>query len=276
MIKMKNWNSNPIKSHKRNLSLKIFCLLLTLFCMNRVSHAQSKVIFTGGFSIAPTIESAINNGDAYTIYRDSVKSTQGVRLTLGFHAWVNYSIKKNLDIQAGIGYLEAGFSRKQTGLSFHQSTYPGIGSGKILDATNTQRDITYNYRFQYIQLPVMLNTYVKRSGDFKWVFNFSAGLVANILLKHQIQANLNPGFTIEGQKSFKIDSTGFDARLFALNLLIGSKIEYKADKNKIYFIQPLLGFYPLSVSGGDITSNPWYFTINAGVMYNLSNLRASK
>ncbi|MDP1726671.1 MAG: outer membrane beta-barrel protein [Bacteroidota bacterium] len=273
---MMKLNLNPINCRKKKFSINFFCTLLALYSMTPLSHAQSKVIFTGGFSIAPTVESAFNNGDAYTIYRDSVKSTQGARLTLGIHAWVNYSIKKNLDIQAGIGYLEAGFSRKQSGLIFHQSTYPGIGSGKILDATNTQRDITYNYRFQYIQLPVMLNTYVKRSGDFKWVFNFSAGLVANILLKHQIQANLNPGFTIEGQKSFKIDSTGFDARLFALNLIIGSKIEYKADKNKIYFIQPLLGYYPLSVSGGDIRSNPWYFTINVGIMYSLSNLRAGK
>ncbi len=251
-------------------------MVLALYCMKPLSYAQSKVILTGGFSIAPTVESAMNNGDAYTIYRDSVKSTEGVRLTLGFHAWINYSIKKNLDVQAGIGYLEAGFSRKQKSLSLNQPTFPGIGSGKILDATNTQRDITYNYRFQYLQLPVMLNTYVNRSGDFKWVFNFSAGLVANILLKHQIQANLNPGFTIDSKNSFNIDSTGFNARLFAMNLLIGSKIEYKADKNKIYFIQPLLGYYPISVSGGDISSNPWYFTINAGIMYNLSNLRASK
>ncbi len=276
-MKAMNWNLNQIKIHGRKSS-RLFFLVLIYVTSDYSCLAQAKSLVTGGISISPTFGSSFNRGDSYTDYSDSVKSTQGTRLMWGVHGWINYSLKKKLDIQVGIGYQDIGFSRIQKGLDLNEPTYPGIGVGFIEDKSNTQKDITYNYRFQYLQVPVIFNSYMGRSANYKWVFNFSAGIVSNLLLKHQIVANLNPGFTVDGKKSFNIDSTGFDARRFAFNVLIGAKIEYKekADTKKTYFFQPAIGFYPLSVAGGAIKSNPWFITINVGMLFVMPKLHGSK
>jgi hypothetical protein len=111
-----------------------------------------------------------------------------------------------------------------------------------------------------------------RSRDFKWVYQFSGGITPQILLKHRLVANTNPGFTIEGENQFKIDSSGFDARRFAINIQVGLTIEYRESKNKVYFIQPMLGINPIGVSAIPRLAYPVFASLAVGVLFaNLPN-----
>ncbi|MBC7382918.1 MAG: outer membrane beta-barrel protein [Bacteroidia bacterium] len=251
------------------LIIKGLVVLYILFSLPYKGFGQNKSTLSVGFSLAPVFGGAINRSDNYDHYIDSVKSTQGLRATIGAHIWANYALLKTVDVQIGLGYMETGFSRRQTGLNFGNPTYPGIATGRIEDNSNTKKAITYNYKFQYIQVPILFNFYLKRSGNFKWIYSFTAGITTNVLVKHQIQANMDPGYSIEGKTTYKIDSTGFDARRIAVNLLVGAKIEYRNNKKSVYFIQPAVGIYPISVSSAPNKSHPWFVMFNVGMLYDL-------
>jgi hypothetical protein len=259
-----NWSLKPIS--------KISFLLVLFLIGNQTVFAQSKTKLSYGISVNGGFGGTIANQAAYQNYIDTINSNKSAHLNKGVHLWMNYSLGKKYDLQMGLGFQQNGFARKQSNLNFQNYTYPGIGTGRIEDFSNSTKEITYNYRFSYLQIPVLFNSYLGRSADFKWVYLFSLGITPQILLNHQIVANCNPGFSIEGEKQFKLDSTGFDARILVLNLQAGLNFEYHSTKNKTYFIQPLIGFYPISVSSSKNTSNPFYFSVNVGVLLaNLSN-----
>ncbi len=262
-----NLNLKPIELS--GLTIKyLYILLLLSIGYTQSLLGQNKTMLNGGLSISPGMGSAFINNDNFNRYKDSVHSDIATRFLEGFHLWINYSIKKELDFQIGIGYQNQGFARKQNNLKFDNLTYPGLGAGKIEDHTNSTKGITYNYIFQYVQIPALFNFYLQRSGDFKWTYNFTAGIATNILVNHQIRADLT-NFTINSIKTFKLDSTGFDARRVSVTLIAGAKFEYKVDKTKSYFIQPIICFDPISVSS-NIQANLWYLAINLGVLYPIS------
>ncbi len=251
-----------------NLSqIRTLTLFAGLICLGFGAKAQSKSQLSYGISIHGAGAWAITNGTDYNNYVDTVKSSTTAHLNKGLHIWLNYSLGKKNDLQIGLGYVQTGFSRKQEDLNFSNYTFPGIGTGRIEDLSNTPKGITYNYRFNYLQVPIILNTYLGRSRDFKWVSNFSAGITPQFLLKHQLQANCIPGYSIEGESKFKLDSSGFTGNFFALSVQVGMNIEYKANKNKVYFFQPLIGFNPLSISKSPNTATPIFVGLNLGMKF---------
>ncbi len=253
-----NWSLKQIRN---------ICLLLGLgILVSFHSVAQSKDKFEFGASVSLGMGGAVLPTDAYKQYVDTMKCNANMHYNKGLNLWVDLLVAKKTDLQMGIGFQQVGFARTQTNLKYMNYTYPGIGTGRIEDLSNSNKEITYNYRFSYIQLPFILNTNIGRSGNFKWVSQFSVGITPQILVKHQIVADCNPGYSIEGKSQFKIDSTGFDARLLTLNIHAGFNFEYRAAKNKIYFIQPMIGFYPLSVSKSNNAAYPFYAGLNVGVM----------
>ncbi|MDZ4668923.1 MAG: outer membrane beta-barrel protein [bacterium] len=233
--------------------------------------AQSKAKASFGFSVNGGMGGAIANGNPYKNYESFLdtnsKTSSAIHFNKGIYAWYTYSLGKKSDIQVGVGYQQTGFARKQTDLTFKNYTYPGIATGRIEDFSNTQKGITYNYRFHYLQIPIILNTYLGRSGDFKWVYQLSSGITPQVLLKHQLVANCNPGFSIEGKDQFKLDSSGFDAKRLAVSLQIGIYIAYRESKDKIYFFQPMVGIYPSSVSTANNSAFPFFVSLNVGVMF---------
>ena len=264
MITMMNWNLKKIK---------FFSLLILILWGNlSVIYAQNKSKKSFGIGVNLGLGSAFVSGNTYQNYMDTTKSNSSHHYNKGIHAWALYSLGKKSDLQIGLGFQQMGFARKQSNLTFKNFTYPGIGIGKIEDLSNTQKEITYNYRFNYLQIPLQINTYLGRSRDFKWVYQFSGGITPQILLNHRLVANTNPGFTIEGEDQFKIDSSGFDARRFAINMQVGLTIEYRESKNKVYFIQPMLGIHPIGVSANPRVAYPVFASLAVGVLFaNLPN-----
>ncbi len=271
---MKKWNLKTTKP--------LVVLLLSVVCSNHLL-AQSKTKLSLGASISPTITGSLNTsssdaivsntGQTFTKYNDSISNKETYRISYGASVWVIYALTKNIDLQTGLTYLDVGFQRQLTNLKYLDRTYPGIGTGEysgiVIDKSNVKKSIDLNYRYQYLQIPILANFDLKHSRDFKFEFDMNAGIGLNFLLNHELQAKMVDSYKIEGKSEYNFDSTGYSARKFALNVMVGGTMKYKYEKNIYLFAQPIIGFYPLSVSGGDISSYPYYFSINLGVIYSL-------
>ncbi len=261
--------------------MKRLCLLFLLIAFTCRISAQSRDKLTVGGGIMPlatwsfnTSSSAdpLRQGSSQTFkqYADSVASHETSRFSFGVGLLANYMLNKKWAFQFGLGYMDIGFQRQQKDIQFRDYTHPGIGNGRVLDLSNANRSIDYNYRYQYVQVPAIFNYTFKQSRDYRWLFHASGGLGINVLLKHQMTAVLNQ-FTENGEDEFNIDSTGYDGYRLAMNIFLGAKAEYRYEKKTTLFVQPLLGFYPVSVSASPINVFPFFFGVNIGAVYTLED-----
>jgi hypothetical protein len=254
----------------------IFTCLLLLIGTSGVL-AQNKLPFTYSASLNPSVSLPINISSSkdpvpgkpdqtYSEYADSVRSFETYKLSLGATVWANYVINRKWSVQAGVGYSETGFTRQQRNITFNATLMPGIGSGRLQELSNSQKSIDYTYKYQYVTVPVLFNHYMKRSGNFKWSYYVTMGAALNVLLKHEIKAELDQ-FVVDGKSTFHLDSTGYEGRRVGVNLFVGGRFDYKVDKNIMVFGQPLLTFYPVSVSKTPIQVYPIGLTFNCGITY---------
>jgi hypothetical protein len=252
-------------------------LLLLLLSPNIIyAQTQEKILIGGGAHI--TFSNAINTstdknlvpGKPYTYvqYSESVKQYQSGRVTLGFSAQFQYALSKKRSIQTGLTYLDIGFQRKQEGINFKDSTYPGMGTGRVEELSGSTKSITYNYRYQYLQIPILVNFIVSQTRDLKYTHRISAGFSTNILLNHDIKAKLDE-FVVDGEEVFKFDSTGYEAARFGFNLLFGYKLDIKGEDKQLYYIQPMIGISPISVSTTPLESYPIFLQLNVGMLFSV-------
>ncbi len=255
-----------------------FALLFLLFSVTAFSQSKSK--WSLGFSLSPTFCATVNttsssdkvNGtnQAYTAYNDSINGKETYRFNLLCPTfWFNYSLDQKWSLQTGLGYMDVGFQHLQNDIKLNDALYPGIGSGKLLELTNTSRNIKYDYRYQYLHVPVLFNYHVGKSGDYKFNYTLTGGIALDILLKHQMSANLD--FDLDGKNQYNFDSTGYGSRVVALNIILGGRVDYKIDKTLTLMVQPVIGFYPFSVSSGPISVYPYYFSLNTGLVYEFAH-----
>ncbi len=255
----------------------IFTITFLITCL--FTFAQSKSKWTLGASVNPTFCASINTtssnsivsgtNQSYTTYNDSISGKETYRFNMICPTlWFNYSLAQKWDIQTGLGYMDIGFQRLQNDIKFEDYLYPGVGSGRLLEKTNVSPGITHDYHYQYLHIPVLFNYHIGRSGDYKFNFSLTGGMALDVLLKHKMTANLD--FAIDGQNKYKMDSTGYDGRILALNIIFGGRIDYKIDKNLTLMIQPVIGFYPISVSSSPISVYPYYFSVNTGLVYDFA------
>lgn len=252
----------------------LFPLLIFPFVV--CSQSQEKMQIGGGACLiySSAINSSTNNDNvpgktySYSSYIDSINAYQDGRFTLGVSAKFHYALNKKWSIQTGLAYLNIGFNRMQSGINFKDSTYPGMGTGRVEELSGSAKSITYSYRFQYLQIPLLANYIVKQTRDLKFTHRISAGFSANILLNHDIKAKLDE-FVVDGEEVFKFDSTGYSAKEFGFNLLFGYKLDIKGADKQIYFIQPMLGISPISVSIAPLKSFPIFLQLNVGMLFSL-------
>ena len=138
----------------------------------------------------------------------------------------------------------------------------------IIDKTNTRKDINYDYRFHYLEIPVLFNYKVARSKDFKSDYMITGGVNLDVLLKHRLTARLE-NFTVDGEKKYQLDSTGMKANAVAASLSIGARLEHKLDKSTTLIIHPVFNYYPLSVTQSDVKITPYMLMVHAGVVINI-------
>lgn len=257
---------------------QLYQLLLFIFFAASAS-AQSRDKLTLGGGVMPLATWSFNTSSSndpvkkggtqtFKQYADSVSAHETYRYSFAIGVVGNYLLNQKWSVQFGLSYLDIGFQRQQKDIQFMDYTHPGIGKGRILDLTSAKRSIDYNYRYQYLQIPAMMNYTFKQSRDYRWLFQVSSGVGVNVLLKHQMTAVLNQ-FTEDGESEFDIDSTGYEGYRMAVNVFVGAKAEYRYEKKTTLFIQPLLGFYPVSVSASPVNVFPFFFGINLGAVYTL-------
>jgi hypothetical protein len=252
---------------------------LNLFITLTVT-AQSFKDLTFGVSLNPTLTYGINRSSSnerlrnnpnltYKQYADSVREFETYKISVGLTGWVYYPLNVKWNIQAGLGYSEVGFTRRQENIKIGDKLFPGIGTGVLLESSNTTKNIDYAFRYQYLSIPVLFNYYGKRSRDFSWSYYLTGGAAINMLVKSQVRAKLD-NFYVEGKNIYSLDSTGYEGRRVAVNLFVGGKAEYRVDHQFSLFVQPLVTFFPLSVSKTVMKSNPIGVQVNCGVTFNLN------
>lgn len=260
--------------------------VLTLLVILNISvFAQNFPKYSVGASIHGMVTNAMNfsssneivtGNQTYSQYNDSVNSNKSYRTSFGATLWGHMLINKVWSMQAGIGYIDVGYQRNQTNIQYLDPLFPGIGSkGKVLEKSNTNKIVDYNYRYQYLTIPIMFNHDVYASKDFFYKLSLTGGAALNVLVHHDIQAKLYE-FVVEGKDVYNLDSTGCEGRRLALSMMLGAKSEYRYDKKTIIYIMPVFGVYPISVTHTHINSFPYYFQLNVGVQYafNLSEERS--
>jgi hypothetical protein len=175
-------------------------------------------------------------------------------------------------LQAGIGYADVGFMRTQKNIQYRDYMYPGIGTGpnggRLLERSNSEKHIEYNYRFQYIQIPILFNYQFRNKRDLFFSFSATAGLSINVLADHRITANLI-NFSVEGESRYSFDSTGYNARVLGANLLLGGRLDYKFDKQFSVMVQPFFAVAPVAITGDPASVYPVWYGVNVGVLYHL-------
>lgn len=248
------------------------CLLFA-----HASFSQSRNKLSAGISVSPIITSAFTGSSSGSVasglgnatfkqVADSFSRDETYRFSYGAHAWINYMINSKWTLQTGLGFSDIGFRRIQDNPKFNQKIHPGIGRGIIEDLTDNSKRIEYNYRYQYLQVPIIFNYYLKQNADYKWIYEASAGIGLNVLLNHKITADLH-GFSVDNQESFDIDSTGYEGSALGMNFFLGFKAEYRYEKKMNLFIQPLIGIFPFSVSNTEMRVWPYFIAVNFGINY---------
>jgi hypothetical protein len=250
-------------------------LFLLLSCYT--SFAQSRTKWNVGVSLNPLICNSINTekttaNDPVYLHNGSINTTKSYRLNMLLPAlWFNYSLDQKWSLQTGLGYQDVGFELNQNNIKYQDSLFAGIPHGIRLDKSNAVADIHYEYRFQYIQIPVLFNYLMGKSGDYRFSYSLTGGIAFNFLVKHQITANLLNGFYIDGNSSYNLSPTGYDARFFAFAMIGGGRIDYKLDKKTTLMVQPILGLYPFSVTSSPVSVYPYYFAVQTGLVYDIAN-----
>jgi len=257
MTNKMNWNLN--KNKCLSISFAFFLVVLKV-------NGQSKQDFELGLSVAPAVNFCQLKGTEWESYTNSSKSSVSNHMGLQAHAWIKKSIGKNSDVQIGLGYANLGFERIQQNLQLSDKTYPGIGSGVIPDVSSMEKKITYTYHFRNFQIPIIWNSLVGHSKDFRIKFYASAGAVLNTLLSHSLVAETAQGYLIDSQSKFQLDSSGFNPNRISLAFQLGLKGVYKLDKNKSLFVQPLIGYFPFSITSSSTSVNPILLQVNIGLM----------
>ncbi len=264
----------------------IFILLLLTYSncfaqkntISRINfYATIGSVFNGSIN-SSTSDKLANETQTYSKYQDSIASSETWRLTFSPQIGIIYKLSKDVDFQFGLGYIVLGHQRTLANLKYKDLTFPGIGSGlgngKIIDNTNGERSINLNYRYHYLQVPLILNYHLNfRSLTPKVKIALSGGIGLNVLLKHDINAVLSTGFKIDEKSSFSLDSTGYSASIFTPNLMLGTMVDYNYSKQIKFVLQPMLGYYPLSVTNEDLAAKPWFVNFNFGVIYTLDVLK---
>ncbi len=227
----------------------------------------------GGLAGATTTSESSNMAvpmlrQTYMQYNDSVQSFQSTRLNFSATLWYHHIINSEFTLQTGLGYIDMGWRREQNNLKYGDFTYPGVGDGRIIENSNTTKNINYDYRFHYLQIPVWINYLAFKSKDFKTTYSFTGGLTGNVLLKHALTAKLD-GFTLDSKSKFQLDSTGYDARTFNMQFNIGLRVEHKLEKNITAIIQPMYSIHPFSATNEPISAKLYGMMLNIGVVLSL-------
>lgn len=236
---------------------------------------------TGGPSIGNRYTKARNNNPVvpfpgYKInYReldDSLDQHDSYRAGFDLSFNMLFSTYSRVYFSIGAGYRNTGYRRHFEGLKFRDSIQY-MGSIDVL-SDNGSKDITFNYRYHYIDIPCLLHYSLKKREDQYEDENYfiSFGLAPNFLIRDNFRARLF-GFSINEQVEFKGKDIYTVTKPFNLDLLLGGRFQGPIDENWKFCLNPMIHAPMMSqtTSGSGIDLRTWTVSLNAGLIYKLNN-----
>jgi hypothetical protein len=254
---------------------KIVTYCLIALSVLTASGQTKQTGFKLGLSVLPNISSFnivsgsnnfINPQSTVTFKQvaDSVKGGDKIDWGLGIGLTFMYNIKQDIEFQTGISYSQIGFVRSISNLKFLDPIYPG---GPKINDQSTSRTIFFNYRFNYIQVPVMLNFGIPfKNMNFQYNIYGTTGLQVNYYAGSKIKSQFE-GFTVNGKDKATFDSTGFNMNKINVNASIGFRFEYLMKNKIILSAQPLLSYNLIPLTKGDLKMRGTTLIIALGVNY---------
>jgi hypothetical protein len=256
---------------------KLLPILFTA-CISLSAIAQTRSRVSFGLSVNPFYTWSIHSSESeekiagtttsYKTYSDSVSKIQSSYLSFGATGWVNYFLNQDWSLQIGVGYADIGFMRLQDNIQYLDKLYPGIGTGKVIEKSTSQKSIEYQYRFRYLQIPLLANYTFKAGRNFNTTYSLTGGLLCNVLLNHRLKANL-VNWVMDGERTFYFDSTGYAARPMNMQLMLGARTDIRIDKQWVFMIQPFFSLSLFSVTSAPLFVTPYQLGANIGLVYEI-------
>lgn len=205
----------------------------------------------------------VKNDTTRGAYLDSLKELQKGRFA--YSAGIVYSRSlKNRDwiIQTGVMFSETGFKRVFDSLYQGLVLHPDVP--KIEDlAQGSPRSVEFNYRFRYIDVPVIFSHRIRDERiDRDWQFFLTVGLTFQALISHDQKVYFR-GFSVDDEDRFVSQNTGFEARPFNIVANLGARFDYRIYAGSVLSIQPLINAPLLSAT----TGNDIVRFLNPGVQF---------
>jgi opacity protein-like surface antigen len=235
---------------------KIICITI-LLSIYQMANAQIKL----GLRIAPQLTWSKND--------NKVTTTNGTRVNAGYGLMIDYYFSDNYAIGTEFSLQSFG-----TNMNIKESKFTNITSqGVNYPATD---DLKYNYKLNYLQVPVILKMRTKEIGYLRYFAEF--GFAANFLTR--AKADISMGSTFEKEKvninnpddedDFRLAPNDYDTRAsaFRAGLILGAGIQYNIFGNSLLVagLRYDNGFSNF-VKDDKLKTNLSYVALNIGVLF---------
>jgi hypothetical protein len=222
-----------------------------------MANAQIKL----GLRIAPQL--------TWSKADNKVTSTNGTRVNAAYGLMIDYYFTDNYAICTEFSLQSFG-----TNMNIKESKFSYISyQNKPIPATN---DLTYNYKLNYLQIPVVLKMRTKEIGYLRYYAEF--GFAANILTR--AKADISMGNTFEREKvninnpddedEFRLAPNDYDTRasVFRAGLIFGAGIQYNVFGNSLLVagLRYDNGFSSF-VRDDRLKTNISYLALNIGILF---------
>lgn len=240
--------------------MKVFLLVFFLLCAFMANAQLNKTQI--GLSVIPGISNRILSQET-NVAKPLILPESSDKAIVGFggslFAVIPLSYSNNM--QLGIQSFSGGFRRVYADVGFGDSIHPELP--RIIDFfQGDPRFVVMEYRFHYLQLPVLFDTeltQIRQAG--KWNFFVQYGLIPGYAFTDKIIAKTR-GFALDGQTRIKV-SHPYPINRFNLQAFLGARAEFNLDDRFKLQLQP--GIYVPLVSSLSGITKAWVYQVALSV-----------
>lgn len=204
-------------------------------------------------------------------FADSLNRVDKPRTALNFSLNYIKPLNRRKAVRVGMTFADYGFRRVKSDIRFGDWIHPEIG----LVADNSQtgtRDVYYDVRYRFVELPLTLMWNTEYGNPWRDLdVHIMAGIAPGFLVQHETVVRLRGFTTSDGQFTYHINKTGYNANPFNVTLLGGVRIDYVLDKRLHAVIAPTLRLPVLNSSSGVYEQHrSWQLGTEIGLSYRLA------
>jgi len=205
-------------------------------------------------------------------FADSLNRVDKPRTALNFSVHYVKPLNRRSALRIGLAASDYGFRRVKSDIRFGDWIHPEVG----LVADNSQtgpRDVFYDVRYRFAELPITYMWNAEYGNPWRDLdVHIMAGLAPGYLIQHETVVRLRGFTTSDGQFTYHIKNTGYNANTFNVALLGGVRIDYLLEKRLHAVLAPTLRLPVLNSSKGVYEQHrSWQLGTEIGLSYLLGN-----